>query len=1042
MLLPDDLALYHATTLTERLAAGILPDILQPIAEDDLARYRRQSWETQFPFVEESYFAQRLAFDHLTESQWRGILTEPLESLQKRFAHPPAWLSDLVTALSQPNETDLTSLLSDSIQSNPISGFLKLTTPFLTPALARFDAGVARVTTGNAPFDPTTIKKILFAHLPEQLLSMLSRTMALELNVARLSGQLTGATPEVRFQSFLAHLDQPEWQQAFWQEYPVLARLILEQTQAWANVSLEFLTRLCADWEDIKKTFNINDPGVLVAVKGGIADTHRGGQSVFLAKFSSGFRLVYKPKSLRVDVHFQQFLQWLNVRGAAPSFPTLTVLARESYGWVEYVKAHECKSQQEVQRFYRRQGGYLALLYVLDATDFHAGNLIAAGEFPFLIDLEALFHPHRSSVSETVSASRLARRTLSHSVLRTGLLPERSWGNSENEGVDTSGLGTIDNQLTPHALPHSEEAGTDTMHLTRKRKRIKADKNRPRLPGGGVNVLDYRDEVLAGFAYTYELLRANRDELLSENGPLTWFAADEVCVFLRSMRTYRRLLRESFHPDVLRDALDRDRHFDLLWAEIKDDPELAQLICAERNDLWRGDIPMFTTRPASRDLWINANERIADFFAEPSLSIVQRRVQQLSPADGERQMWFIQASMATLPMQETPSATTSTSAPVAEVSQEQLHAAARAIGDRLEALALRGADEASWLGLMREPGRAWFIESLGFDLDAGLPGVALFLAHLGTRTREPRYTALAQAALTTMQQQIAEWGDEVTRLGAFDGWGGVIYTLTQLGVLWQRPDLLAAAETIAVRVPEWIVEDDVFDVFGGAAGCIGALHCLAQETASEHVTAAAIQCGDHLLAHNSAVQTKGFAHGTTGLAWALFRLHGWTGLERFRAAAMKTLPQTLNGLDDATDDQIGVMLAALPVLRHADTPTRRAKLAAALDRILSRAFASNHSLSHGAAGGLELLLQSSQTLGEPQWKNQLRRQTAALLASIAQDGWRCGTPLAVETPGLLTGLAGIGYELLRVAEPEFVPAVLTLEPLAIAPPPRCRKESP
>ena len=35
-------------------------------------------------------------------------------------------------------------------------------------------------------------------------------------------------------------------------------------------------------------------------------------------------------------------------------------------------------------------------------------------------------------------------------------------------------------------------------------------------------------------------------------------------------------------------------------------------------------------------------------------------------------------------------------------------------------------------------------------------------------------------------------------------------------------------------------------------------------------------------------------------------------------------------------------------------------------------------------------------------------------------------PLGVETPGLMTGLAGIGYGLLRLAAPERVPNVLGL----------------
>jgi class II lanthipeptide synthase len=58
----------------------------------------------------------------------------------------------------------------------------------------------------------------------------------------------------------------------------------------------------------------------------------------------------------------------------------------------------------------------------------------------------------------------------------------------------------------------------------------------------------------------------------------------------------------------------------------------------------------------------------------------------------------------------------------------------------------------------------------------------------------------------------------------------------------------------------------------------------------------------------------------------------------------------------------------------------------------------------------------------------VNRLAAIILESIDRDGWRCANPLGVESPGLMTGLAGIGYELLRVAEPKRVPSVLLLEP--------------
>ena len=53
------------------------------------------------------------------------------------------------------------------------------------------------------------------------------------------------------------------------------------------------------------------------------ADRHRGGRSVVLATFESGLVLVYKPKSLAVDRHFQETLAWMNSKA----------IGRSARGW-------------------------------------------------------------------------------------------------------------------------------------------------------------------------------------------------------------------------------------------------------------------------------------------------------------------------------------------------------------------------------------------------------------------------------------------------------------------------------------------------------------------------------------------------------------------------------------------------------------------------------------------------------------------------------------------------------------------------------------
>lgn len=50
------------------------------------------------------------------------------------------------------------------------------------------------------------------------------------------------------------------------------------------------------------------------------------------------------------------------------------------------------------------------------------------------------------------------------------------------------------------------------------------------------------------------------------------------------------------------------------------------------------------------------------------------------------------------------------------------------------------------------------------------------------------------------------------------------------------------------------------------------------------------------------------------------------------------------------------------------------------------------------------------------------------LESIEQQGWQTGVPPGIETHGLIVGIAGSGYELLRLAKPDLVPSVLPLAP--------------
>ncbi|MCU0516393.1 MAG: type 2 lanthipeptide synthetase LanM [Oscillatoria sp. Prado101] len=536
----------------------------------------------------------------------------------------PSWLADLCEAFDRPQNSSPTKIEPKEWQpAQDSSGFLYAVEPLVTLGRERLHQGIEALIAERAgslselPFDPNTVETVLFDSLPVRLLLILSRTMALELNVARLQGLLGGETPAERFASFLQRLKDRNVQIALLREYPVLARQLATCIQCWVAASLEFLQRLCADWEEIRALLTAGrDPGVLVRFSDSAGDRHWGGRTVSIAEFSTGFQVVYKPKSLEAGVHFQELLTWVNQQERIPPFPTLKIIARGEYGWVEFVTASSCSSKEEIQKFYQRLGGYLALLYALEAADFHYENLIAAGENPILIDLESLFHPRLKS--DSLNRFSL-ENTLANSVLRAGLLPQRLWASQEFRGVDLSGTGAAPSQLIPGKQPYWEGVATDEMRVGFKPVELRSAQNRPSLNGVPANALDFTEEIVSGFTAIYLLLLEQREELLSAGGSLEKFAASAVRVLVRPTRTYALLLRESCHPDVLRNALDCDRLFDRLWVDVQDRPETAKVLPAERLDLWRGDIPMFVTRANSRDLWASDSRQIADFAAESGM---------------------------------------------------------------------------------------------------------------------------------------------------------------------------------------------------------------------------------------------------------------------------------------------------------------------------------------------------------------------------------------------------------------------------------------
>ncbi|MET8307513.1 type 2 lanthipeptide synthetase LanM family protein [Micromonospora sp. NPDC005173] len=1022
--------LLAALTITERLAAPVSTET----PPGERARWRLSRWRTGGAFTDDEDWRRRLAAEGADEQVLLALLDETPERLAARLGRPPEWIRRLLACYGHPMGGEIEPEL---LPGRPLDACLALVAPLVAQARARVARRTRQLADDAPDLLPADSDRLGLTGLLDELVVVLSRAVVLELNIDRLRGTSPGETPQERFAAFFRRYRSPEAALTLLADYPVLARQAYELTRNWAERTIEFLEWLSSDAPTLGAIFHAGAPvGRLVEVQE-TGDPHRDGRRVLVATFDTGLRLVYKPRPVDVEARFQDLLAWLNERGA--DLHTFTVLPRGEHGWAEYVDLRTPSTPAGHRDFARRFGALLALLQAVGATDCHQENVIAHGEHPVLVDLETVFTP-----SVVRAASARGGDAIADSVLAVGLLPRADEAaGPAGDGCNCSAWqaeGTDEMRLCAPGHHHEEAASHD-----------------PAAAPPVTDVAPHLPQVLDGFDAMYLLLADVRDELLAPDGPVTAFAADEIRVVLRPTRTYLRLRDAALHTDALQDGLDTERLHDWLWSGVAELPLLAATVVEERAELARRDVPMFTTRVDSRDLWTGRGRRLPGLLARSGLAEARRRLARLDAADLARQRWLIEAAFA--------SRVDATDAPHARVRWRLADvppaptpppaaylAAATEVAALVAGLAGPGA-EPTWFGLTpstADPGR-WAPAPFGPHLYDGVAGVALFLAHAGRLSGEQRFTDLADRAAAGLAARVLDRRIPGDRIGAFTGWAGLLYTFGHLGALWQTRRFTPVVDVALARIVTLAATDQAPDLVDGYAGAVLAVSRagLDPERVGPAVRAAARRLCvaadrySHPAGTATGVPLGGLSHGSAGIAAALAQARQATGEPGYADAAARALaydrslfrPALANWADLRRPGQStvtwchgapGIGLSRLLVRDALGTDeVLDVEISTAVATTLAIGFGRNHSLCHGDLGNLDLLLAAA-----PQ---QVAAPAAAVLRDGLAGGWRCANPTALASPELMTGLSGIGLALLRLAAPGRVPSVLLLAPPTDAP---------
>lgn len=367
-------------------------------------------------------------------------------------------------------------------------------------------------------------------------------------------------------------------------EFPRLARRARRLAHGLARAMDRLLERLREDHDPLADALRASDALRAIEDIALLGDLHgvegRVTCLTLRAPDSSRHAVVYKPRSIDVDDAFYALAERL---GGDDGQEVLRpwMLTRGRYGWMQHIRPLDCRSLTDAETYYGRLGWLTALVHALSGRDCHAGNVVAHGDHPVLVDLECLLTP-------PMAPSPRDAATL---VTATAIIPMVRFAVENFRGIDVSGFSGgsearhfYNDWCLVFGDPRLPRAG-------RRPAVVAAGSNVPTIDGRRVNPFEFADAFTAGFMQGYRRLLRARERLIAPEGLLDAFSGQPTRVVLRNTGEYAKAIAESTAPSLLTSRDAEIAHYRRCLGD-----RLPEALDEETRSLLNGWIPRFEAR--------------------------------------------------------------------------------------------------------------------------------------------------------------------------------------------------------------------------------------------------------------------------------------------------------------------------------------------------------------------------------------------------------------------------------------------------------------
>lgn len=450
--------------------------------------------------------------------------------------------------------------------------------------------------------------------------------------------ELIGETVEQRTEYFLSSRTTPEYLEVFFKKYPVLKMQLIRKIEDYQDYVLEILTNYSKNKNNLNQLYGIS-LGKVNDISLSLGDKHDG-KTVSIVSCEN-MEIVYKPRKLDTDLLVYELVDLVdNLNDVRINIRRPLILNGKNYSWQEYIKPESCNNFQGVERYYKRAGMYLAIFFILGATDLHYENLIASGEHPMFIDLETISYGKQNE-----SVRNYQFKTYETSVLSTALLPMNT--NNGIFDVNLSGLFTKNQQsksIINSVLSTHDEY--DWVYINQPFDFLPTA-NLVTLNDKVVNVELVLPILKSSFSNSLKVIQDHK-KLFFETMYNNLSSEMQIRQLIRPTRVYGKFLEFSTSPKYLTSFNAQENLFDILFSKFEIGEHGYLRVEEEIAKMKEGYIPSFYSHPNEKHLYSNGKVICENYYMSSFVSFFEEKLNLLTNDVILYQERFIEFSTASL----------------------------------------------------------------------------------------------------------------------------------------------------------------------------------------------------------------------------------------------------------------------------------------------------------------------------------------------------------------------------------------------------------